>query len=270
VREDYTQQTDDLPNAEVPTIFLDNDFRDPDLDRYLEKFEEYDPAIAVLGDAYSEEEAQSLNRAASEVLEEHPYKEVVVVPKCEDAFDVLDEDVTLGVPIGYSDIQAEDLGWSNYRDRKVHILGAAPDKAFDAIQKLTQPNLQNDPPADVRGVDYNGFQKAAYVGEYWSRDGYKPADHLSIRETVRESLEEIKAYWEEKDLWPDIEPVELYGEAVEEPDELLWMDDGGDPIGSREELESAFVDEYEEYGKMAFCSESQKRFIEYREGLEKV
>lgn len=93
---------------------------------------------------------------------------------------------------------------------------------------------------------------------------------MTPRETARQSYREIKEYLQDKDVWPDIEPIELYGEAVEEPDNLIWMDDGGDPISIREELESAYVDEYEEYGKMAFRSESHKKFIEYREELEKV
>lgn len=30
----------------------------------------------------------------------------------------------------------------------------------------------------------------------WTGDGWRPADHLSIRETVRCGLREIKAFWE--------------------------------------------------------------------------
>jgi hypothetical protein len=249
---------------------LDNDFRDPDLDRFLERFEKYDPSVAVLGDAYSHKEAQELNQVASELLEENPHKEIVVVPKCEDAFDVLDDDVTLGVPIGYSDIHAEDLGWGMYRDRPVHVLGAAPDKSFEAIQKLVQPNLADDPPADIRGVDWNGNQKIAYKGEYWSRDGWQRADHLSIRETVRKGLEEIKAFWQDKGVWPETEPRELYGPVVEEPDFEIFMDQGGDPIPSREALETAYVEDYEEKGTLAFSTEREKKFVEYREGLTPV
>jgi hypothetical protein len=267
VREDYGLQLDDVPNADVPCVMLDNDFRDPDIDRFLERFDEYDPSVAVLGDAYTEEEAQELNEVACELLEENSHKELVVVPKCDSAFDVLDGDVTLGVPIGYSDIHAEDLGWRNYRGRPVHVLGAAPDKSYEAIQKLVQPNLFNDEPADVRGVDWNGNQKIAYKGEYWSRKGWKSADELSIRETVRKGLEEIKLFWQERGVWPETEPVDLYGEPVEEPDEFLWMDDGGDPISSREELESAYIGQYVEKGKLAFQSEVEKKFVEYREDL---
>lgn len=45
------------------------------------------------------------------------------------------------------------------------------------------------------------------------------------------------------------------------------MDRGGDPIPTRDALEAAYVEEYEEYGTMAFDTETRKKFIEYREGL---
>jgi len=257
--------------VELPTVFLDNDFHDPDLQRYLEEFDKRNPSVAVLGDAYTEGEARELNRAACEVLEECPYKEVVVVPKCREAFDVLDRDVTLGYPNGYSELKPEDYSSiSEWRGRKIHLLGGSPPMQWEEIQKLTQPNLAGDPPADIRGVDWNGFQKIAYLGEHWSRDGWQPADQLSIRETVRKSLEEIKAFWQEKNVWPETEPRELYGPAVQEPEFNIFMDKGGDPMGNRKELESAYVTEYEEKGVLAFESKVQKEFMEYREDLTPV
>jgi hypothetical protein len=238
-----------LPNVDIDVVMMDNDFSDPDLDRFLEEFEEKDPSVAVLGDAYTEEEARELNRAGCEVLEEHPYKEAVVVPKCREAFDVLDEDLTLGYPNGYSELKPEDYSSiSDWRGRKVHVLGGSPELQWEEIQKLTQPNLAGDPPADIRGTDWNGFQKIAYLGEYWSREGWQSADHLSIRETVRKSLEEIKAFWEQKGVWPETEPRELHGPAVLEPEFEIFIDKGGDPIPSREDLEKAYVEEYEEKG----------------------
>jgi len=133
-----------------------------------------------------------------------------------------------------------------------------------------QPNLRDDPPANIVGLDWNGNQKIAYKGEYWSRNGWQSADHLSIRETVRKGLEEIKAFWREKGVWPETEPRELYGSAVIHPDVDIFVDNGGDPISSREALESAYVEEYREYGALAFESEVEKEFIEYREGLSRI
>jgi hypothetical protein len=130
--------------------------------------------------------------------------------------------------------------------------------------------LNGDEPADIVGLDWNGFHGVVYLGESRSSGGWKRADHLSIRETVRDSLQEIKAFWQSKGVWPDPEPRPLYGPAVQEPDELIFMDRGGDPIGDREDLEHAFVEEYEEYGKLAFETEHRKKHWEYYEDLTPV
>ncbi|MDS0261043.1 hypothetical protein NDI56_16715 [Haloarcula sp. S1CR25-12] len=49
-REDYTYQSS-LRNVDLPIEMLDNDFRNPDLDRYIERFERYELSVGVLGDA---------------------------------------------------------------------------------------------------------------------------------------------------------------------------------------------------------------------------
>jgi hypothetical protein len=250
----------------LPVNILDNDFRDPDVDRFLERFEEYDPSVAVLGDAYDVGEAEELDRIGRELKESYPYKELVVVPKCREAIEVVDEELVLGYAMGYSDVQAEDFSEPvDWRGRRVHLLGASPPKQYGTIQELTQPTLGGDQPADIVGLDWNGMQGVAYNGEYWSRDGWQPADHLSIRETVRESLKEIKTFWEETDVWPDTESINLYGPAVEEPDEPLYAVNGAD-IETREQLEKSIVEEYEGR-KLAFQSEVEKAFLEYRGNL---
>jgi hypothetical protein len=92
-----------------------------------------------------------------------------------------------------------------------------------------------------------------------------------VRETVQRSLQEIKQYWQERDVWPETEPVELYGEAVEKPDEFVFIDRGGDPIPDREALEDAYVEQYSYDGdevKRAFQSEAYKEFVEWRAGFD--
>lgn len=176
-------------------MILDNDFRDPDLDRYLDRFECFDPSVGILGDAYTAGEAEDLDAVAFDLRDEYPFKELVAVPKCSEAFQIFDDDLVLGYPMGYSDIHADDFSEiGDWRDRKVHLLGASPPKQYDVIQRLTQPTLAGDPPADIVGLDWNGMHQVAYHGEYWSRTGWKPADQLLVRETVRTGLEEVKQF----------------------------------------------------------------------------
>jgi len=267
VREDYGYQVEGYSNVDLPVNILDNDFRDPDLERYLDRFEELDPAVGIVGDAYSREEAEELNEVAGEILDEDPFKTVVAVPKCGEALDELCDDVVVGYAMGYSDVQAGDFSEiRDWRGERVHLLGASPPKQFEVIQELTQPTLFDDLPADIVGLDWNGVHGVALKGEYWSRSGWQSADHLSVRETVRKSLREIRRYWQERGIWPDTEPIELYGEAVEKPDNPVFIDRSGDPIPSREALENAYVEEYSCDGgvKWAFQNEAYKEFVEWR------
>jgi len=66
---------------------------------------------------------------------------------------------------------------------------------------------------------------------------------------------------------PREEPIDQYGPAVQMPDMEIFMDHGGDPIPSREALEQAYVEEYDEIGTVAFETETAKNFYEYRSDL---
>lgn len=234
------------------------------MNRYLDQFEQYDPSVAVLGDAYTPSEAQALNDLVTDLKDEHSHKEFVVVPKCGAAFDILDDEIVLG----YSNVQADDVSErSDWRGRKVHLLGASPKKQYQVIEDLTQPTLTEEPPADIIGLDWNGMQKVAYLGEYWTSNGWQPADHFTIRETVRKSLQEIKHFWQDHGIWPEKEPIDLYGPAVQDPAIPVYVEHGG-TIQTREQLEAAYVDEYEAYGTVAFETEAGQNFVEYRDGLQ--
>lgn len=225
------------------------------------------PQVTVIGDAYTREEAEKYQSTINDLSEEYPYRRFIVAPKCEAAFEVLDpETTTLGYANGKSSVQAEDLGPVKFRGWDVHILGGNPEAAYEAIQSLTQPTLDGREPANVVGYDWNGPLRMAYW-EYWTPDGWQDNGSMTPRETARRSYQEIKQYLQGKDVWPETEPRELYGEAVEKPEFEIFMDKGGDPIPSREALESAYVQEYEEKGTLAFESEREKKFVEYREGL---
>lgn len=265
IREDYSYQADGYPNVSLPVLFLDNDFRDPDLDRYLDKVQTLEPEVAVVGDADTGRQARRIQAAIDELHGRYDDLRCIAVPKCEAAFDVFADDVVLGYPNGYSTVDPDDFSdIVDWRDDKVWILGGNPHSQHEVVETLTQPTLTDDPPTDIVGVDGNGVLKAAYMGEYYTSDGYRPADHLSIRETVSNSLLEMKGYWQRHGMWPDSTPIEEYGPAVLEPDDRVYAASGGD-IRTKDDLESAYVETYDDRLTVAFESETAQRFVEYRE-----
>jgi hypothetical protein len=269
VREDYRLQDDHLANVDIPILMLDNDFDDPDLDRYVQRFRQYEPDIGVLGDAYSAPDATrylDVARTLSETVDHEVT--LIVVPKCRAAFDVLvdEPEIVLGYAMGYSDTQALDFTDPvNWRGQDLHLLGASPPKQYTAIQDLTQPTISGDPPANIVGVDWNGLQKVAYKGEMWTRDGWQSADHLSIRETVRRGLREIKAFWQARGVWPDSDPTAEHRPAVQYPDDPVFVRSGHD-IQDRDTLEDATVVEYANGQTLAYESPADRAFIEHRHG----
>ncbi|WP_420183076.1 DUF6610 family protein (plasmid) [Haloarcula sp. KBTZ06] len=263
VREDYTYQSS-LRNVDVPIEILDNDFRNPDLDRYIERFEQYEPSVGMLGDAYDRQEARRYNQAARELKRKFPGTEVIIVPKCRDAIDVIDEDIVLGYPMGYSDQTADEYtDIVDWRGRRVHLLGASPTKQYPVIEELTQPRVTGEEPADIVGVDWNGIHLAALHGEYFSPHGYGNADHLSIRETVRESLRRIRSYWKSRGVWPTVEKGR--SPLTAEPMDPVWAADGSRATVSG--LEDAIVVEYENGQTLAYRSRHERDRVEYRAGL---
>lgn len=47
-------------SVSLPVCILDNEFRDPDIDQHLETLAMYEPDVAILGDAYTADEAVAL------------------------------------------------------------------------------------------------------------------------------------------------------------------------------------------------------------------
>lgn len=266
-REDGSFQLDGVANVDLPVGFLDNEFRTPDLDRFCERVHQYTPDIAVVGDAYTEEDATAIQAAIDDLPDDIL---CIAVPKCAEAFEIFDEDVVLGYPNGYSTTDPDEYSTPrSWRGRPAHVLGGSPHQQRAVIEELTQPTLAEDPPADIKGVDGNGILKAAYHGEYWDADGYRRADHLSIRETVSRSLIEIKRFWQSSGCWPDETPLERYGPAVVEPDDPVYAGTGGD-IRTREDLERAYIGTYTDCPTLAFETRTEQRFVEYRDGLESI
>jgi len=294
IREDCSLQTTALRNVDVPILMLDNDFKNPDLQRYLSRFREIEPEIGVVGDARSADEAHIFVEEVRKLKTEYPDSTLIIVPKCHEAIDIIGSadvpgtEIVLGYSMGYSDILASDFSdYSDWRGRRVHLLGASPTKQWEVIQQLTSPTLFGDPPADIVGLDWNGAHKVAYIGEYWSREGWQRSDHLSIRETVKKSLREMRLFWKERGVWPreGTAPVDRLGEAVQVPDDEVFAngmhiseagdyegpDDWEDRLDPEDDettpLEHAIVHQYTDGNIRAFRSETERAYIEYHEGL---
>lgn len=289
IREDYRLQIDSYRNVDLPVVMLDNEFHDPDPDRYVDRFREYEPDVAVIGDADTPQDAREYTQLARNLREEYPSTTYIIVPKCHEAIEIIDDDQVLGYPLGYSSLHADDYSDPvDWRGRHIHLLGGSPLVQYEALQDLTQPTLTGAPPANIVGMDWNGPAKVAYLGEYWSRDGWQSADNLGIRETVRRSLREMRAFWQERDLWPETTPCDVYGEAVQEPQNPVWAASGRNiyeepgpfapddaPVYDPEDpdydpLEDAIVIAYENGWTLAYRNESERKRIEYQEGLTPV
>jgi len=210
-REDCTYQQQQFKALELPVGMLDNDFRDPDLERYVDRFFEYEPQVGVIGDAYEVDEVDRYVAAAREIKGSYPESDLVIVPKCRGAIHAIPDDLVVGYSRGYADRLAHEFSEpSDWRGRRVHILGGSPPKQLDVIKQLTHPTLTGDPPADIVGLDWNGLHRGAQFGEFWTADGWddsgRDADHVTVRKTVRHSLARVREFWNAHGIWPESTP----------------------------------------------------------------
>lgn len=145
-REDCTYQQSQFDTLECPVGMLDNDFRNPDLDRYVNRVLEYEPDVGIIGDAYDAAEAQSYVDAIRELQGSLPETEFIIVPKCRAAIEAIPDDIVLGYSRGYADTLAHEFSDPvDWRGRRVHILGGSPPKQLKVVEQLTQPTLTGDP-----------------------------------------------------------------------------------------------------------------------------
>jgi hypothetical protein len=192
-REDCGYQETQYQNLTLPVGMLDNDFRNPDLDRFVERFFKHEPQVGVIGDVDEPAEVDDHVAAAREIQGSYPDAEIIIVPKSRAVIDAIPEDIVLGYSRGYADRLAHEFSDpADWRGRRVHILGGSPPKQLDTIRQLTRPTLSDDPPADIEGVDWNELHRGAQFGEFWTADGWddsgRDADHVTVRKTVRHSL----------------------------------------------------------------------------------
>ena len=206
-REDCSYQQQQFTDLECPVGMLDNDFRNPDLNRYVDRVFEHEPCVGIVGDAYNAAEARRYVDAIRELEGSFPDSEFIVVPKCREAIEAVPDDIVLGYSRGYADTLAHDFSDPvDWRGRRVHILGGSPPKQLDVIDRLTQPTLTDEPPAKIVGLDWNGVHRGAQFGEFWTADGWddsgREADHVSVRDAVRYGLDHVRSFWQAHGVWP--------------------------------------------------------------------
>ena len=125
-REDCTYQQSQFDTLECPVGMLNNGFRNPDLDRYVERALEYEPDVGIIGDAYDAAEAQLYVDTIRELHESLPETEFIIVPKCRAAIEAIPDDIVLSYSRGYADTLAHEFSDPvDWRGRRVHILVAA-------------------------------------------------------------------------------------------------------------------------------------------------
>ena len=190
---------------------LDNDFRSPNLDRYVNRVFEHEPRVGIVGDAYDAVEARRYVDAIRELEGSFPDSEFIVVPKCREAIEAILDDITLGYSRGYADTLVHKFSDPvDWRGRRVHILGGSPPKQLDVIDRLTQLTLTGDPPAEIVGLDWNGVHRGAQFGEFWTADGWddsgREADHVSVRDAVQYGLDHVRSFWQAHGVWPETTP----------------------------------------------------------------
>jgi len=184
-REDCGYQQTQYQDLNIPVGMLDNDFRNPDLDRFVDRFFEHEPRVGVIGDVYECDGVDDHVAAAREIQASYPEAELIIVPKSRSVIDAIPEDLVLGYSRGYADRLAHEFSDpADWRGRRVHILGGSPPKQLDSIRQLTRPTLTDEPPADIVGVDWNGLHRGAQFGEFWTADGWddsgRDADHVTV------------------------------------------------------------------------------------------
>lgn len=216
---DYQWSPDEVS---LPVHFLDNDYRDADLERFVERVHEYQPEVAVIGDIYDSNELDRHLAAAESLWAEYPDMELVIVPKTEDILQEIPFKFVVGYPNGKSDIKGSDIAsiqeWRSINNG-IHILGGTPLEAYDVIGDLTECYVAGPSPANIVGLDSNNMWNHAQTwGDYvdatggWHRnlrsvgenDEYHPKRDLMVY-----SLLNTKHYWVSKGVWPGETPADL-------------------------------------------------------------
>jgi hypothetical protein len=277
-REDCGYQQTQYQDLNIPVGMLDNDFRNPNLDRFVDRFFEHEPWVGVIGDVYERDDVDDHVAAAREIQASYPEAELIIVPKSRSVIDAVPDDIVLGYSRGYADRLAHEFSEpTDWRGRHVHILGGSPPKQLEAIQQLTRPTLSADPPADIVGVDWNGLHRGAQFGEFWTADGWddsgRDADHVTVRKTVRHSLARIREFWKSHGIWPETTPqdaglhIEYGGPSPADLEEAACTECEANVWRTRR---GPFVAEYDTGAVCGYCSYECYFSHRHRNNLEEI
>jgi len=277
-REDCGYQSDQYLNLEIPVGMLDNDFRNPDLERFVDRFFEHEPQVGVIGDIFEPDAVDAHVAAAREIRASYPEAELIVVPKSRAVIDAIPNTLVLGYSRGYADRLAHEFSDpADWRGRRVHILGGSPPKQLNAIRQLTRPTLTDEPPADIVGVDWNGLHRGAQFGEFWTADGWddsgRDADHVTVRKTVRHSLARVREFWQQHGVWPESTPqdegltVEYEGPSPADLEDAACTECGTNVWRTRR---GPYVAEYDTGAICGYCSYECYFSHRHRNNLEEI
>lgn len=218
----------------LPVHFLDNDYESADLSRFTRRVFHLEPELAVLGDIYKPEDLHEHEMAAAEIWGSFPEMELMLVPKYEGALEDIPSKFVLGYANGASPVQATDIAsheeWRTV-DNRLHILGGTPLSTLEEINALTEPWVTGEPPAEIAGLDWNGYHLYAEAhGDYAAADGgwhrNLREDFLPTRDLIRYSLLNGKHFWSAHGIWPAGDPSSL------QPREQLLKAARGGPVAS--------------------------------------
>jgi len=120
-REDCGYQQSQSTQLDIPVGMLDNDFRNPDLERFVDRFFEHEPQVGVIGDVYERDDINDHVAAAREIQASYPEAELIIVPKSRTVIDAIPEDLVLGYSRGYADRLAHEFSDPpDWRGRRIH------------------------------------------------------------------------------------------------------------------------------------------------------
>jgi hypothetical protein len=194
----------------LPVHFLDNNYKNADLHRFVQEVKQRKPEIAVLGDITDANDLGKHLEVGDELLDSHSDLTLIIVPKTEEILHSIPDRYVLGFPNGTSDIQGLDVApyheWQK-TGNDIHILGGTPLQIKTIIDELTIPRLGVEP-ANIVGLDTNRITwRAMERGDYEKPSGgcheNLREDYRSARELISYSLINTREFWISHGIWPE-------------------------------------------------------------------